>query len=586
MKLLRYLKGYLKESILGPFFKLLEAAFDLLIPLVMADIIDVGIANKDVNYIYQMGALIVLIGVLGLVCSISAQYFAAKAATGMATSLRSDLFRHIQSLSYAEMDTIGTSTLITRMTSDINQVQTGVNLALRLLLRSPFIVFGSMIMAFTINVKAALVFVVAIPLLALVVFGVMLVSIPLFRKVQNNLDKVLLHTRENLSGVRVIRAFNKQSDERKNFEQANDELVGQQTFVGRISAIMNPLTYVIINLALCVLIWTGAWQVEGGLITQGEVVALVNYMSQILVEMVKMANLIITINKSLACAKRIQAVLDTQPGMKQGSGVAISPSQVQVGEEMVAFDHVSFTYPNASEESLSEIHFSAQKGQTIGIIGGTGSGKTTLINLIPRFYDATKGSIRIAGEKIEEYTYEQLRGKIGIVPQKAVLFKGTIAQNLKWGNPQADETQMWKALEAAQAQDFVSGKADGLDAQVLQGGSNLSGGQRQRLTIARALIREPQILILDDSASALDYATDARLREAIRRLDPQMTVFIVSQRAASIRYADEIMVLDDGQMVGWGTHEELLSKCTIYQEIYYSQFPKGEQEERGCRAHG
>lgn len=586
MKLLRYLKGYLKESILGPFFKLLEAAFDLLIPLVMADIIDVGIANKDVNYIYQMGALIVLIGVLGLVCSISAQYFAAKAATGMATSLRSDLFRHIQSLSYAEMDTIGTSTLITRMTSDINQVQTGVNLALRLLLRSPFIVFGSMIMAFTINVKAALVFVVAIPLLALVVFGVMLVSIPLFRKVQNNLDKVLLHTRENLSGVRVIRAFNKQSDERKNFEQANDELVGQQTFVGRISAIMNPLTYVIINLALCVLIWTGAWQVEGGLITQGEVVALVNYMSQILVEMVKMANLIITINKSLACAKRIQAVLDTQPGMKQGSGVAISPSQVQVGEEMVAFDHVSFTYPNASEESLSEIHFSAQKGQTIGIIGGTGSGKTTLINLIPRFYDATKGSIRIAGEKIEEYTYEQLRGKIGIVPQKAVLFKGTIAQNLKWGNPQADETQMWKALEAAQAQDFVSGKADGLDAQVLQGGSNLSGGQRQRLTIARALIREPQILILDDSASALDYATDARLREAIRRLDPQMTVFIVSQRAASIRYADEIMVLDDGQMVGWGTHEELLSNCTIYQEIYYSQFPKGEQEERGCRAHG
>lgn len=586
MKLLRYLKGYLKESILGPFFKLLEAAFDLLIPLVMADIIDVGIANKDVNYIYQMGALIVLIGVLGLVCSISAQYFAAKAATGMATSLRSDLFRHIQSLSYAEMDTIGTSTLITRMTSDINQVQTGVNLALRLLLRSPFIVFGSMIMAFTINVKAALVFVVAIPLLALVVFGVMLVSIPLFRKVQNSLDKVLLHTRENLSGARVIRAFNKQSDERKNFEQANDELVGQQTFVGRISAIMNPLTYVIINLALCVLIWTGAWQVEGGLITQGEVVALVNYMSQILVEMVKMANLIITINKSLACAKRIQAVLDTQPGMKQGSGVAISPSQVQVGEEMVAFDHVSFTYPNASEESLSEIHFSAQKGQTIGIIGGTGSGKTTLINLIPRFYDATKGSIRIAGEKIEEYTYEQLRGKIGIVPQKAVLFKGTIAQNLKWGNPQADETQMWKALEAAQAQDFVSGKADGLDAQVLQSGSNLSGGQRQRLTIARALIREPQILILDDSASALDYATDARLREAIRRLDPQMTVFIVSQRAASIRYADEIMVLDDGQMVGWGTHEELLSNCTIYQEIYYSQFPKGEQEERGCRAHG
>ena len=586
MKLLRYLKGYLKESILGPFFKLLEAAFDLLIPLVMADIIDVGIANKDVNYIYQMGALIVLIGVLGLVCSISAQYFAAKAATGMATSLRSDLFRHIQSLSYAEMDTIGTSTLITRMTSDINQVQTGVNLALRLLLRSPFIVFGSMIMAFTINVKAALVFVVAIPLLALVVFGVMLVSIPLFRKVQNSLDKVLLHTRENLSGVRVIRAFNKQSDERKNFEQANDELVGQQTFVGRISAIMNPLTYVIINLALCVLIWTGAWQVEGGLITQGEVVALVNYMSQILVEMVKMANLIITINKSLACAKRIQAVLDTQPGMKQGSGVAISPSQVQVGEEMVAFDHVSFTYPNASEESLSDIHFSAQKGQTIGIIGGTGSGKTTLINLIPRFYDATKGSIRIAGEKIEEYTYEQLRGKIGIVPQKAVLFKGTIAQNLKWGNPQADETQMWKALEAAQAQDFVAGKADGLDAQVLQGGSNLSGGQRQRLTIARALIREPQILILDDSASALDYATDARLREAIRRLDPQMTVFIVSQRAASIRYADEIMVLDDGQMVGWGTHEELLSNCTIYQEIYYSQFPKGEQEERGCRAHG
>lgn len=580
-KLLHYLKAYTKESILGPLFKLLEASFELLIPIVMAHIIDEGINNRDMPYILQMGAIIIALGVIGLVCSITAQYFAAKAAVGFATALRYDLFRHIQSLSYSAMDTIGTSTLITRMTSDINQVQSGLNLVLRLFLRSPFIVFGSMVMAFTINVKAALVFVVTIPLLSIVVFGVMIISMPLYRNVQNRLDKVLLHTRENLSGARVIRAFNKEDQEKKDFEEANDSLVKGQIFVGKISALMNPLTYVIINGALAVLIWTGAWQVEDGVITQGQVVALVSYMSQILVELVKLANLIINITKSLACANRIQSVFETAPGMAPGAGV----SGNNEGEDMVVFDHVSFTYANASQESLTDLDFKVKKGQTIGIIGGTGSGKTSLVNLIPRFYDATKGRILIDGREISQYTYEQLRDQIGVVPQKAVLFKGTIAENLRWGNKDATKAQMEDALKAAQALDFVQDKENGLDSMILQGGSNLSGGQRQRLTIARALVRQPKILILDDSASALDYATDARLRKAIKNLDKDMTVFIVSQRAASIWHADQIIVLDDGEMAGIGAHDELLKNCSVYQEIYYSQFPKEDHPVKGELAH-
>lgn len=580
-KLLHYLKAYTKESILGPLFKLLEASFELLIPIVMAHIIDEGINNRDMPYILQMGAIIVALGVIGLVCSITAQYFAAKAAVGFATALRYDLFRHIQSLSYSAMDTIGTSTLITRMTSDVNQVQSGLNLVLRLFLRSPFIVFGSMIMAFTIDVKAALVFVVTIPLLSIVVFGVMIISMPLYRNVQNRLDKVLLHTRENLAGARVIRAFNKEEQEKKDFEQANDSLVKGQIFVGKISALMNPLTYVIVNGALAVLIWTGAWQVEGGVITQGQVVALVSYMSQILVELVKLANLIINITKSLACANRIQSVFETEPGMVPGPGVSVSVS----GDDMVVFENVSFTYANASEESLSNLSFKVKKGQTVGIIGGTGSGKTSLVNLIPRFYDATRGKIYIDGQEIDQYTYEQLRDQIGVVPQKAVLFKGTIADNLRWGSPDATKEQLEDALRAAQALDFVQNKEKGLDSMILQGGSNLSGGQRQRLTIVRALVRRPNILILDDSASALDYATDARLRKAIKNLDKDMTVFIVSQRAASIWHADQIIVLDDGEMAGIGTHDELLKNCSVYQEIYYSQFPKDDQQVKGEVAH-
>ena len=580
-KLLHYLKAYTNESILGPLFKLLEASFELLIPIVMAHIIDEGINNRDMPYILQMGAIIVALGVIGLVCSITAQYFAAKAAVGFATALRYDLFRHIQSLSYSAMDTIGTSTLITRMTSDVNQVQSGLNLVLRLFLRSPFIVFGSMIMAFTIDVKAALVFVVTIPLLSIVVFGVMIISMPLYRNVQNRLDKVLLHTRENLAGARVIRAFNKEEQEKKDFEQANDSLVKGQIFVGKISALMNPLTYVIVNGALAVLIWTGAWQVEGGVITQGQVVALVSYMSQILVELVKLANLIINITKSLACANRIQSVFETEPGMVPGPGVSASVS----GDDMVVFENVSFTYANASEESLSNLSFKVKKGQTVGIIGGTGSGKTSLVNLIPRFYDATRGKIYIDGQAIDQYTYEQLRDQIGVVPQKAVLFKGTIADNLRWGSPDATKEQLEDALRAAQALDFVQDKENGLDSMILQGGSNLSGGQRQRLTIARALVRRPNILILDDSASALDYATDARLRKAIKNLDKDMTVFIVSQRAASIWHADQIIVLDDGEMAGIGTHDELLKNCSVYQEIYYSQFPKDDHQVKGEVAH-
>lgn len=579
-KLLKYLGAYKKESILGPLFKLLEASFELLIPIVMARIIDVGIRDKDMGYVLKMGGVIIALGVIGLVCSITAQYFAAKAAVGFATALRKDLFGHIQTLSYSEMDVLGTSTLITRMTSDINQVQNGVNLVLRLFLRSPFIVFGAMAMAFTINVPAAFVFVVTIPLLSIVVFGIMIVSIPLYRKVQNRLDQVLLTTRENLSGVRVIRAFNKEETEKQRFENANEELVKGQVFVGKISALMNPLTYVIINGAMIVLIWTGAWQVEGGIITQGAVVALVNYMSQILVELVKLANLIINITKSLACARRIQSVFETETSIADPGKVPFDKneemSQYSSATECpkVVFENVSLAYANASEESLSNLNFTVKAGQTIGIIGGTGSGKTSLVHLIPRFYDATKGRITVDGRDVRTYSFDELRGKIGIVPQKAVLFKGTIEDNLRWGNKNATAEDMEEALEAAQAMEFVREKDGGLQAVILQEGRNLSGGQRQRLTIARALVRKPEILILDDSASALDYATDARLRSAVRRLDEKMTVFIVSQRAASIWHADQIIVLDDGEIAGMGTHGQLLENCSVYQEIYYSQFPK------------
>lgn len=599
-KLLVYLEDYKKESVLGPLFKLLEASFELIVPLVMAAIIDTGVTAGDRTYIMKMCMVLVLLAVIGLVCSITAQYFAAKAAVGCATGLRHALFAHIESLSFAEMDTVGSATLITRMTSDVNQVQNGVNLVLRLFLRSPFIVFGAMIMAFTIDVKAALVFVVAIPLLSVVVFGVMLVSIPLYKKVQAALDKVLGITRENLTGSRVIRAFNKQEDEMESFHEKNEVLTRIQLYVGKISALMNPLTYIIINGATVILIWTGALQVNSGIITQGEVVALVNYMSQILVELVKLANLIININKSVACGNRIQAIFEMEPSIKRvatGQVEADGELQGELGGKQsqsrdneadkrdakmpaVEFAHVGLEYAGAGEEALIDIHFTAERGETIGIIGGTGSGKSSVINLIPRFYEATSGSVKVDGKDVREYTLEALREKVGVVPQKAVLFKGTIRENLKWGNPSATEEELMEALAIAQAKEFVDEKEGQLDYQIEQGGRNLSGGQRQRLTIARAIVKKPEILILDDSASALDFATDAKLRLAISKMSGRMTVFIVSQRAASILNADKIIVLDDGQMVGMGTHEQLLTTCEVYQEIYDSQFQKvsgGEQ---------
>ncbi|MBO5524299.1 MAG: ABC transporter ATP-binding protein [Roseburia sp.] len=579
-KLLVYLKDYKKESVLGPLFKLLEASFELIVPLVMAAIIDRGVAFADKPYILKMCLVLVLLAVIGLVCSITAQYFAAKAAVGFSTGLRHALFEHIEKLSFSEMDTVGTSTLITRMTSDVNQVQNGVNLVLRLFLRSPFIVFGAMIMAFTIDVKAALVFVVAIPLLSVVVFGIMLVSIPLYKKVQGALDKVLGITRENLTGARVIRAFNKEEEEIENFNGHNEMLTAAQVYVGKISALMNPVTYVIVNGAIVALVWIGAIRVDNGFITQGEVVALVNYMSQILVELVKLANLIININKSIACGNRIQAVLELEPSIRD-TGVPISePSAKTAGGFAVEFSHVGLTYAGAGDESLTDIHFAVKKGETVGIIGGTGSGKSSVVNLIPRFYEATAGSVLVDGKDVREYSLKELRDKVGVVLQKAVLFKGTIRENLAWGNGSATEQEMAEALRIAQAKEFVEAKEGGLDFEIEQGGKNLSGGQRQRLTIARALVKRPEILILDDSASALDFATDAALRKAIREMEGETTVFIVSQRAASIRHADKIVVLDDGAVVGLGTHEELLAGCEVYQEIYYSQFKKaagGEQ---------
>lgn len=585
-KLLKYLKKYKLESILGPLFKMLEASFELFVPLVMAKIIDVGIKNQDGPYILKMGGILVALGVIGLVCSLTAQFFSAKAAVGFGTAVRNDLFKHINSLSYREIDTIGTSTLITRMTSDINQVQSGVNLVLRLFLRSPFIVFGAMIMAFTINVKAALVFVVAIPMLSVVVFGILLISMPLYKKVQKQIDQVLLTTRENLLGARVVRAFNRQQDEMEKFDQENSLLVKFQVFVGKVSALMNPITYVIINGATIVLIQTGAWQVENGIITQGEVVALVNYMSQILVELVKLANLIITISKSLACANRVSAVFEEKSSIVENKGKWNGTTDAAA---KVEFRDMSFYYAGASEPSLSKISFKAFAGQTIGIIGGTGSGKSTMVNVIPRFYDATQGTVFVDGVDVKEYPLHVLREKFGIVPQRAVLFKGTLKDNMLWGKKDASDQEIYEALDTAQAREFVDSKEQGLNLQILQGGKNLSGGQKQRLTIARALVRRPEILILDDSASALDFATDAALRKAIKEHTENMTVFLVSQRATTIKNADQILVLDDGKLVGLGTHEQLLDSCEVYQEICFSQLSEKEvrqHEEQHAAAQG
>ena len=570
-KLLVYLKGYEKETVLAPLFKMLEALFELFVPLVMAAVIDVGIGGHDRGYVIRMCLVLIALGVIGLACSITAQYFAAKAATGFSTVLRRELFAHIQSLSYTEMDNLGTSTLITRMTSDINQVQSGVNLVLRLFLRSPFIVFGAMVMAFTVDVKAAMIFVVAIPMLSVVVFGIMIWTMPLYRRVQGALDKVLGLTRENLTGVRVIRAFCLEEQEQTHFREKNECLTDMQKFVGKISGLMNPLTYIIVNGAVVVLLHTGAIRVDQGIITTGAVVALVNYMNQILVELVKLANLIINITKSVACGNRIQSVLEIPSSMKNGSDTNL------VRADEVVFDHVGLTYAQAGTESLTDIDFSAKAGQTIGIIGGTGSGKSSLVNLIPRFYDATAGAVKINGKNVKDFDLETLRKMVGIVPQKAVLFKGTIEDNLCWGKKDATEAELWEALETAQAAEFVRERADGLQAKIDQGGKNLSGGQRQRLTIARALVGHPGILILDDSASALDFATDAALRKALREMKGNPIVFIVSQRTSSIRHADQIIVLDDGMVAGIGTHQELLENCPVYQEIHYSQFDRKEE---------
>ena len=577
-RLLVYLKDYKKETILGPLFKLLEASFELLVPLVVAEIIDAGIGGENRSYILKMSAVLVLLAFVGLVSAVTAQYFAAKAAVGFSTKLRYNLFRHIESLSFSEMDTIGTSTLITRMTSDINQVQSGVNMVLRLFLRSPFIVFGAMIMAFTVDVRAALVFVVTIPVLSVIVFGIMLITMPLFKKVQAGLDQVLRSTRQNLAGARVIRAFNKEAEEIASFREDNEQLTNLQILVGKISALTNPLTYIVVNAGIIAVIWIGGKQVYGGILTQGQVVALVNYMSQILVELVKLANLIVNITKSLACANRIAEVLDTKSSLDNPKPSLETEKKVE-SDVSVQFSHVGMTYANASEEALTDIDFVAKKGQTIGIIGGTGSGKSSLVNLIPRFYDVSSGEVLVDGKNVKDYALTELRDKVGVVMQKAVLFSGTIEQNLRWGKEDATEEELWEALEIAQATDVVKGKPQGLSYKIEEGGKNLSGGQKQRLTIARAVVKKPEILILDDSASALDFATDAKLRLALRTLQEKgkQTIFIVSQRTSSIQFADRIIVLDDGKAVGIGTHEELLVSCDTYREIYESQFKKEEQ---------
>lgn len=573
-----YLKDYKKESILAPLFKLLEAFFELLVPLVMANIIDYGISNRNMGYIGKMGLLLLLLGVVGLASSITAQFFAAKAAVGFSTKLRQALFDHIEDLSFTDIDKAGTSTMITRMTSDVNQVQSGINMTLRLFLRSPIIVFGAMIMAFTIDVKCALIFVVAIPLLSIVVFGIILSTIPMYKKVQSRLDQVLGITRENLTGVRVIRAFHQEAKEEERFRENNEALSAMQIFVGKISACMNPVTYIIVNGAIIALIYTGAVQVNIGNLSQGEVVAIINYMNQILVELVKLANLIVTMTKALACAERVASVFDIGADAAYvGAQNQKLADKVDKSAPFLDFKHVSLTYQGAGAPTLQDMNFTVNRGDTVGIIGGTGSGKTSLVNLIPGFYPATEGEILLEGRDIRTMSDEELRGRIGVVPQKAVLFKGTIRSNLQWGKPDAAEEEMWKALELAQASEVVDGKPGKLDATVAQNGKNFSGGQRQRLTIARALVREPEILILDDSASALDYATDAKLRAALRTLEDKTTTFIVSQRASTIRHADKIIVLDDGEIAGVGTHDELLKDCTVYQEIYYSQYP----EQRG-----
>lgn len=574
-KLLIYLKAYRKETVLAPLFKLLEASFELMIPLVVAAIVDKGIGLRDLNYVYKMGGIMVLLGIVGLIAAVSAQFFAAKAAVGFATGLRSALFEHIQGLSYTEIDTVGTSTLITRLTSDVNQVQSGVNMTLRLLLRSPFIVFGAMIMAFTVDVKSALIFVGVIPLLSLVVFGIMFFTMPMYKQVQKRLDAVLAITRENLTGIRVIRAFHKEKEEIKKFHYENEELTAMQLSVGKISGLMNPVTYVIINLGLVMLIYIGALQVDAGYLTQGQVIALVNYISQILVELIKMANLIVLITKALSSADRISNVFDIHSSMPETGTDSVKAEREA---PILEFENAAFCYAGAGEESLSGIDFEVYKGETVGIIGGTGSGKSTLVNLIPRFYDVTEGCVRLFGKPIGEYHLEELRERIGIVPQKAVLFKGTIRSNLQWGNENASQEEMEDALSASQAKEFVD-KLDGyLDAPVAQGGKNFSGGQRQRLTIARALVRKPEILILDDSTSALDYATDAKLRAQLKKRKDTMTTFIVSQRTSSIQHADKIVVLEDGRIAGLGTHKYLLENCEVYQEIYDSQYQKPEEE--------
>lgn len=573
-KLLCYLKEYKKESVLGPLFKLLEATLELFVPLVVAAIIDTGIGNQDRGYVVKMCLVLVLLGLIGLAFSVTAQYFAAKAAVGFVTTIRHVLFGHIQKLSYAELDTQGTSTLITRMTSDMNQVQNGVNLTLRLLLRSPFVVIGAMVMAFTIDVKAALVFVVGIPALAVVVFGVMLACIPLYRKVQNRLDKVLGLTRENLTGVRVLRAFCKEEEQEAEFQKQNQTLTDTQKFVGRISALLNPLTYVIINVAIIALIWIGAIRVDMGIITQGAVVALYNYMSQILTELIKLANLIINITKSVACGNRIQSVLEVEPSVKDGAATVSGDGEAGKSAYSVVFEHAGIRYPDAAQEAVSDITLNVRPGETIGIIGGTGSGKSSLVNLIPRFYDCSSGAVYVDGRNVCTYGLTELRDKIGVVPQKSVLFAGTIRSNMQWGKPDATDEEIFAALEIAQAKDVVSKKEKGLDTEVEQGGKNFSGGQRQRLTIARALVQQPEILILDDSSSALDFATDAALRIAIGSMKHKPTLFIVSQRTSAIQYADKIVVLDDGSVVGIGTHEELINTCEVYREIYDSQYKR------------
>ena len=572
-KLLVYLKDYRKESILGPLFKLLEASFELFVPIVIKSIVDIGIGQADKGYVVKMCLLLVLLGVVGMICSITAQYYAAKAAVGFVTKLRRSLFKHIGQLSYSEIDTLGTSSMITRMTSDMNQVQSGMNLTLRLLLRSPFIVFGAMIMAFTVDAHAAFTFVVAIPALSVVVFAIMLLSIPLYNKVQHRLDKVLNSTRENLTGIRVIRAFRLEEKEIATFDRRNDDLTATQKFVGGISALMNPLTYVIINLAIIWLIHIGAIRVSTGLLTQGAVLALYNYMSQILVELIKFANLIISITKAVASANRISAVFDMKSSLVEKDA---EPQNIQ-SEYAVEFRNVGLQYKDAQDESLTNISFSVRRGEVVGIIGGTGSGKSSLVNLIPRFYDATSGEVVIDGVNVKDYPLKKLRDKIGVVPQRAVLFKGSIRDNMLWGKKDATDEEIMDAITIAQASDIVVQKKEGLDFIIEQGGKNLSGGQRQRFTIARALVKKPEILILDDSASALDFATDAALRKALREMPGNPTVFIVSQRTSSIQHADIILVLDDGQMVGIGKHEELLEKCEVYREIYDSQFKKEEK---------